>query len=205
MKKMLLLLVALVAFAACDDDPIDYSTWSNEELLATPGGVDYLIRTAAPIDYAAIEEELETKVADRYHYFIHDWLGWTESSKMNGAALLSYVIIEDVIRCCVIEDLLFRTPEGDETSCYYRDKKFTGDRLSALLAELDCGRGAKLKARIENTLVVESYGEDNSRMLDLIRLVDGREEWLERYPYNFYELKPWGGSDLTFGEMQQTN
>ncbi len=205
MKKMLLLLVALVAFAACDDDPIDYSTWSNEELLATPGGVDYLIRTAAPIDYAAIEEELETKVADRYHYFIHDWFGWTESSKMNGAALLSYVIIEDVIRCCVDGDILLRTPEGDETYRYYRDNKFTGDRLSALLAEFDCGRGAKLKARIENTLVVESYGEDNSRMLDLIRLVDGREEWLERYPYNFYELKPWGGSDLTFGEMQQTN
>ncbi len=45
MKRLLLLLVAFAVFAACDDDPIDYSTWTTEELLATPGGVDYLIDT----------------------------------------------------------------------------------------------------------------------------------------------------------------
>ena len=54
LKRLLLLLAALTAFAACNDDSIDYSTWSHEELLATPGGVDYLIRTTGPIDYAAI-------------------------------------------------------------------------------------------------------------------------------------------------------
>ncbi len=35
-------MVALTAFAACDDDPIDYSTWTEKELLATPGGIDDL-------------------------------------------------------------------------------------------------------------------------------------------------------------------
>ena len=47
---------------------------------------------------------------------------------------------------------------------------------------------ANLKARIENTLIVESYDEYGRRWLDLVRLTDNREEYLNPYRHNFYDL-----------------
>ena len=191
MKKMLLLLVALVAFAACDDDPIDYSTWSNEELLATPGGVDYLIRTAAPIDYAAIEEELETKVFDPYYFFVYSSRdGWLDSQDKwdGGVDLNPFVVLDDVVRYCFREDVDdYRTSEGERVEYMYFEYPYTGDRLAAVLKYRGHER-ANLKARIENTLIVESYDEYGRRWLDLVRLTDNREEYLNTYRHNFYDL-----------------
>ena len=132
MRRLLLLLAACAVFAACDDDPIDYSTWSNEELLATPGGVDYLIRTAAPIDYAAIEEELETKVFDPYYFFVYSSRdGWLDSQDKwdGGVDLNPFVVLDDVVRYCFREDVYdYRTSEGERVEYMYFEYPYTGDR-----------------------------------------------------------------------------
>ena len=198
MKKFLFLLAALTAFAACDDDPIDYSTWTEEELLATPGGVDYLIKTAGPIDYAYIEEQLKTKVFHRYNYFVDDQRdGWIEAREMNGGYIDKYYfIIGNSVRICddtAPAAAFYKTPTGEITSKYYDDYAFTGDRLTAILeyfgghASEEC---AKVKAQIGNTLIVESIFP-NQRWLFLISLDDLRERLLELYPYSRDELTPY--------------
>lgn len=92
MKKLLFLFAALFVFAACDDDAIDYSTWTTEELLATPAGIEYLIKNAAPIDYAAIEEELETLVFYPY-YFSASSIRKAGLNLLIGAGWASLVIL----------------------------------------------------------------------------------------------------------------
>ena len=64
MKKYLLILLAAMALTACSDsmsDDIDYSTLSIEELVTTGDGVDYLVRTAGPVD----EKEIMEAIADK--------------------------------------------------------------------------------------------------------------------------------------------
>ena len=192
MRRLLLLLAACAVFAACDDDPIDYSTWTTEELLATPGGVDYLIDTAAPIDYAAIEEELETMVFDPYYFFVYDDRdGWYDSQdSCDGPMDLgTYVVVNDAVRHGFMLDYFmdYRTPEGERVQYAYREKKFTGDRLKAVLDFF----GGKIKARIEHTLVVEEYDRYDRRWLYLVRLTDDREEVLQQYRYNWDDLIPY--------------
>lgn len=192
---MLLLLAALAVFAACDDDPIDYSTWTTEELLATPEGIDYLIEASAPVDYAAIEEELETLAFEPYYFFVHSARdGWTNSSDWIGGGSSSYVVMGDIVRSYLVcNGVFFRTPEGELTSRYYQDSHFTGDRLTAVLELFDHGRdNVKIKARIEKTLIVESYDEYEQRWLDLVRLVDSRDVLQEQFPYSLDELEPNG-------------
>lgn len=137
-------------------------------------------------------------VCDCYNYFVYDARhGWTERREMNGSAWVSYYIIGDIVRRCVDWDSFFRTPEGEITTCYYVDRKFTGGRLSAVLAGLDDGFGVIVKARIENTLIIESYDEDNRRWIHLFRLVDQREKWQEMFPYSLDELQPFYPNGLT--------
>ena len=73
------------------------------------------------------------------------------------------------------------------TTCYYVDRKFTGDRLSAVLAGLDDGFGVTVKARIENTLIIESYDEDNICSVWWISVKNGRRcsltAWMNCNPF----------------------
>lgn len=194
MKKFLLFLAALTAFAACDDDPIDYSTWTEEELLATPGGVDYLIKTAGPIDYAYIEEQLKTKVFHRYNFFVDDpRVDWIEAREMDGLySDAYYFIIGNAARSCFDMGLsgnFYKTPTGEITSRFHEDHAFTGDRLTAILDSFE--KGSKVKAQLGNTLIVENFDSYGRRWLYLVSLDDLRERLLELYPYSFDELTPY--------------
>ena len=193
MKKFLLFLAALTAFAACDDDPIDYSTWSEEELLATPGGVDYLIKTAGQIDYAYIEEQLKTMVFSPYYFFVYDERdGWTEPRDWVGITFNYYFIIGNAARGCYYvgeSGCLYKTPTGEITSSYYKNYTFTGDRLTAILDSFE--KGSKVKAQLGNTLIVENFDSYGRRWLYLVSLDDLRESLLELYPYSFDELTPY--------------
>lgn len=174
-------------FAACDDDAIDYSTWTTEELLATPAGVEYLIKNAAPIDYAAIEAELETLVFHPYYFFCLDSYGWSEACEWLGMGSSYYFVMDDVLRGCFDTDMTpLMRPDGKSTQSYYIDRKFTGDRLPAILNMWRSD--AQIKARVENTLIMEYYGEYGRRWLYLVSLVDMRERLLADYPYSLDEL-----------------
>ncbi len=187
MKKLLFLFAALIALAACDDDAVDYSTWTTEELLATPAGVEYLIQNASPIDYAAIEEELETLVFHPYYFFCLNSDGWSEACDYDGTAISYYFVMDDVVRGCFDTDMTpLMRPDGKYTQSYYIDKKFTGDRLSAILN--DWRSDAQIKARVENTLIMEYYDQYGRRWLHLVSLVDMREQLLVDYPYSRDEL-----------------
>lgn len=188
MKKFLLFLAALTAFAACDDDPIDYSTWTTEELLAMPDGVEYLIKTAEPIDYADIEEQLETMVFTPYHFFVYDpSYGWDDIKNWCGPFTQHYFIIGDAVRGCYdIPGYPYKTPAGEYTSRFYMDYAFTGDRLTAIL---DCfEKGATVKAQIGKTLIIEKFDTYGQRWLYLVSLTDMRENLFESYPYSLDEL-----------------
>ena len=199
MKKFLLFLAALTAFAACDDDPIDYSTWTEEELLATPGGVDYLIKTAGPIDYAYIEEQLKTKVFHTYNFFVDDPRdGWIEARELLGVySDHYYFIIGNAARSCfdtALSGNFYKTPTGEITSRFHEDHAFTEDRLTAILnifQENTSTKNAMIKAQLGNTLIVENFDSYGRRWLYLVSLDDLRERLLELYPYSFDELTPY--------------
>lgn len=189
MKKFLLFLVALTAFAACDDDPIDYSTWTEEELLASPGGLDYLVKQSGAVDYAYIEEQLETKVFDPTTFYVLDKHGWTDSSEWYGyISSTSYFILDgSTIRCCsIVYNNAYLDPDGNRTNRYYIDRQFTGDRLSAVLKAFR--QNSRIAAQIEDTLIVEYRDEYNRLWRHVVYLTDTRDILLQKYPYSFDEL-----------------
>lgn len=79
MKKLFILLLAAMAFVACDDDPNDayFEQLSLEELLTTGAGVDFLVRTSESVDSNTIVESIKDKVfyVDRNEVFVYDE-GW---------------------------------------------------------------------------------------------------------------------------------
>lgn len=179
----------LLTFTGCKESTVDYSMWTTEELLATPAGLDYLVKQAGAIDYAYIEEQLETKVFDPLTYYVLDKHGWTDSSQWFGQiASNSYFILDDsTIRCCTFAYIyVYLDPDGNHTQRYYTDHPFTGDRLSALLNAFH--PDSRLAAQIENRLIVEYRDEYNRLWRHVILLTDTRESLLQDYPYRLDEL-----------------
>ncbi len=192
-KTIIIAFAAFLTFAACDKNEFtdDYATWTTEELLASPGGLDYLVKTASPIDYAYIDEQLKTKVFGEKTFYVLDKDGWTDSSEWYGRICLNYYCCLDdaTIRVCTIGFFdYYVTPTGDITNRFYTDRPFTGDRLTAMLDAFQYG--SKPVAQIGDTLIVDWTDGYRRLWRYVVTLKDSRDQLLEEFPYSMDELTP---------------
>ena len=183
MKKYLLILLAAMALTACSDsmsDDIDYSTLSIEELVTTGDGVDYLVRTAGPVDEKEIMEVIADKALfiNRNNVFFYE-NGWTQPVLYGaGWGYLLQLDDENLLECS------YMMPEG----CYeYTKKEHKGDVYAVVLYEVAESTDAKVVAYEEHVLVVE-YTDIYGRLTrQVVQVQDVRDKIVNDYLAAFKE------------------
>ena len=174
MKKLFILLLATMAFVACEDDPNDayFEQLSLEELLTTGAGVDFLVRTSESVDSNTIVESIKDKVfyVDRNEVFVYDE-GWG-NPLLNGAGA-SYTLFWDdytIYKCW------WNFAENCES---YRKIEHDGDHYAALMRQF--GKDAQVVVFVENVLIIQ-YHDDYGRFIRQIAYIeDRRDEIIEKF------------------------
>lgn len=184
MKRTFILLAALMLFAACskDEEPaIDYSTWTTEELLADPNGIDYLVKTAGEVDYDALNEQLKamkvliTPGADKH--YVKRGGKWKEEL-MLGISEVYYLLMGDgTYRCC------YRDPAGQfgGNRGYYTGT-VGNDPIAQFLGLSE--NGNKILAVVGESLIVENH---KGTRRYIARINDCRQWVFEHYTVDFME------------------
>ena len=99
MKKLFVLMLATMTFVACNDEEefIDYSTWTVEELLTTGGGIDYLVSQTKEINYDELNERLKTEVLSYWlnPVFVLEKGVWMETWQDGGIGGGCMVLMDD--------------------------------------------------------------------------------------------------------------
>ena len=189
MKKLFILLLATMAFAACNDEEgfIDYSTWTVEELLTTGGGIDYLVSQTKEINYDELNERLKTEVLfynDSRIYTKRDDV-WT-TAMVDGNLCPCFVLMENnTFRMC------FEVEHAPMWGMLYRTYNVGDNAVVEMVEQMDAG--AKIVAYIGDTLVVEYYWNGDSNMLTraLAYFADCRESVLNTYTNNWDDPASW--------------
>ncbi len=184
MKKIFTLLAALMVFAACNKDEelaIDYSTWTTEELLADPNGIDYLVKTAGEVDYDALNEQLSammvliTPGADKR--YVKRGGKWKQE-QMLGVSGTYYLLMGDGTyrRCFTDMAGQFGGNRG------YYIKTVGNDPIAQFLGLAEDGN--KILAVVGQSLIVENH---NGTRRFIAHISDCRQWVLENYTVNFRE------------------
>ncbi len=189
MKKLFILLLAAMAFVACNEEKefIDYSTWTVEELLTTGGGIDYLVSQTKKINYDELNERLKTEVLfynDSRIYTKRDDV-WT-TAMVDGNLYPCFVLMENnTFRMC------FEVEHEPMWGMLYRTYNVGDNAVVEMVEQMDAG--AKIVAYIGDTLVVEYYWNGDSNMLTraLAYFADCREWVLNTYTNNWDDPASW--------------
>ena len=187
MKKLFILLLAAMAFVACNDEEefIDYSTWTVEELLTTGGGIDYLVSQTKEINYDELNERLKTEVLSygRYKVFELEKGVWMEIWK-DGAGAGCMVLMEDnTFRHC------FELEHAPMWGKLYRTHD-AGDNAIVEMVRAMCAD--KIVAYAGDTLVLEYEISDYKIPTRfLAHFSDGREWVLNTYTNNWDDPASW--------------
>lgn len=174
MKKLFVLMLAAMAFVACDDDPNDayFEQLSLEELLTTGAGVDYLVRSSEAIDKDAVIGAVNDKVLDvvGHERFRYDD-GWFTENLYGGGS--SYYLIWDdftMYSCGIYWGTLSAT---------YTKIEHDGDHYAALMRQF--GKDAQVVVFVENVLIIQ-YHDDYGRFIRQIAYIeDRRDEIIENF------------------------
>ena len=184
MKKLITLLVALVAFFACntEEEPaIDYSTWTNEELLADPNGIDYLVKHAGPVDHDALYELFQRFVLVEPDS--HSWFGFRggqwhqELIDGPGFGIPCYVAMgDDIYRKCYMMAIGHRIfPAFEEWSMPERP-------IDAIIKHTF--PKSRIAAVVDRIIIVDVLDKPNPTRV-LYRFTDTREDVLETYTFDW--------------------
>lgn len=189
MKRFLMMMAAMLAFAACNkDEGPDYDRWTTEELLATGGGIDYLVKKGGPIDYEQIGEWLGSHVFSPAEEYVYDG-GWTLPDLLGASTGCLIVLDASTYRRCWLDTTGgYLTPDGKWTKHLYLDISYTGDPLRALL-DTRFGPDAKIAAQVGKTLIVAYEDVYKRRWRAVVHLTDDREQALAFYPDNLLDCR----------------
>ena len=178
MKKYLLMLLAAMAFVACNETPdVDYSTWTVEELLTTGEGIDYLVKQTKEINYDELNERLKTEVLSYWlnPVFVLKNGKWAET-RMDGFGGGYMVLMEDnTFRDC------FEIEHQPELGKIYKTYSAGDNAVVEMVGKMVAW--SKIVAYVGDTLVCEyeSYGIPTRF---LAHFADCREVVLNKYTNN---------------------
>ncbi len=188
MKKLFILLLAAMAFVACNDEveDIDYSTWTVEELLTTGGGIDYLVSQTKEINYDELNDRLKTEVLSYslYHIFkLQDGI-WTKTW-LDGIGGGYMVLMEDnTFRHC------FELEHQPELGKLYRTHDAGDNAVAEMVGKMVAW--SKIVAYAGDTLVIEyEHGDSRTPARFLARFADCREWVLNKYTNNWDDPETW--------------
>lgn len=182
MKRVLMLLAALMTFMACDTDEepaIDYSTWTTEELLADPNGIDYLVKTAGEVNYDALNEQLKAMMVlvipgAENHYAKRDGK-WVEEEMLGISTRY----------CLLMDDGTYRRCYSDMAHQFggkrgYYTGTVGNDPIAQFLGLTE--DGDKIVAVVGQSLIVENH-KGTRRYIAYVK--DCRQWVLENYTVDF--------------------
>ena len=191
MKKLFILLLAAMAFVACNDEEefIDYSTWTVEELLTTGGGIDYLVSQTKEINYDELNERLKTEVLSYCvnPVFVLEKGVWTETWQDGGIGGGYMVLMEDnTFRHCY--ELEYAPKWGKLYQTHDAYDNAVAEMVGKMMA------WAKIVAYVGDTLVIENdwkrYSDEKPTRF-LAKFTDGREWVLNTYTNNWDDPASW--------------
>lgn len=191
MKKLFVLMLAVMAFVACNDTPdIDYSTWSVEELLTTGGGIDYLVSQTKEINYDELNERLKTEVLFYWLnpvFMLQDGV-WVETRMLGFGGGYMVLMEDNTFRHCYEPDLgmhlagmkVYRTYDAYDNAVAEMVGKMWG--------------WARIVAYVGDTLVIENdwkrYSDEQPTRF-LVKFRNSRKKILESYIYDVDDPKTW--------------
>ncbi|MBE6190243.1 MAG: hypothetical protein E7145_04800 [Rikenellaceae bacterium] len=187
MKKLFILLLAAMAFVACNDEEefIDYSTWTVEELLATGGGIDYLVSQTKEINYDELNERLKTEVLSYCMnpvFVLQDGV-WVETLMIGSGAGCMVLMEDNTFRHC------FELEHAPKWGKLYRTHD-AGDNAIVEMVRAMCAD--KIVAYAGDTLVIEYEITDYKIPTRfLAHFYDGREWVLNTYTNNWDDPASW--------------
>ena len=190
MKKLFILLLAAMTFVACNDEEefIDYSTWTVEELLATGGGIDYLVSQTKEINYDELNERLKTEVLSYWlnPVFVLEKGVWMET-KMIGLGGGYMVLMEDnTFRECFQPELGMALAGMKVYRTYDAYDNAVAEMAGKMMA------WSKIVAYVGDTLVIEyEHGDRRTPARFLAKFTDGREWVLNTYTNNWDDPASW--------------
>lgn len=177
-----------MAFVACNDEEefIDYSTWSVEELLTTGGGIDYLVSQTKEINYEELNERLKTEVLSycvNPVFVLQDGV-WVETL-MSGAGAGCMVLMEDnTFRHC------FELEHAPTWGKLYQTHDAYDNAVAEMVGKMMAW--AKIVAYAGDTLVIEyEHGDRRTPTRFLAHFYDGREWVLNTYTNNWDDPASW--------------
>ena len=190
MKKLFILLLATMTFVACNDEEefIDYSTWTVEELLTTGGGIDYLVSQTKEINYDELNERLKTEVLSYglCKVFELEKGVWMEIWKDGGGAGCMVLMEDNTFRHC------FELEHAPKWGKLYQTHDAYDNAVAEMVGKM--WAWAKIVAYVGDTLVIENdwkrYSDEKPTRF-LAKFTDGREWVLNTYTNNWDDPASW--------------
>lgn len=181
MKKYLWILWVAILFISCDDtssNAIDYSKLTTEELLQTGGGIDYLVSQSHTINYAELNERLETEVilANPQHIYRVNNGEWIREVLIGIGSAYCVLMNNNTFRYCYEPDspplkgLGYHTYNANDNAIIEMIKKVCPS--------------AQIAAYVDNTLICEYRHNEELRRF-LVVFGDWREWVSNTYTRDF--------------------
>ena len=175
-KAFLIILLAALTFVACNDDEIDYSSLTLEEIVATNGGWNYLTGHYGSYDYEQLVAMMGTGYFtvnfETYTLTEHGW----EPQFVDGGIARHYAWLDaETMRGC------FRLPFDLSTDFqnHYYHKDFTVNKDNWFDSVLDYTKNARVIGLYKDEAILFEYetfrGGDTERMICRIHK-EGKEE-----------------------------
>ncbi len=188
MKKLFILLLAAMAFVACNDEEefIDYSTWTVEELLTTGGGIDYLVSQTKEINYDELNERLKTEVLSycvNPVFVLQDGV-WVETLMLGGVSGFMVLMEDNTFRHC------YELEHAPKWGKLYQTHDAYDNAVAEMVGKMMAW--AKIVAYVGDTLVIEyEHGDRRTPTRFFAKFTDGREWVLNTYTNNWDDPASW--------------
>lgn len=188
MKKLFILLLAAMTFVACNEEEefIDYSTWTVEELLTTGGGIDYLVSQTKEINYNELNERLKTEVLSycvNPVYVLQDGV-WVETLMLGGVSGFMVLMEDNTFRHC------YELEHAPKWGKLYQTHDAYDNAVAEMVGKMMAW--AKIVAYVGDTLVIEyEHGDRRTPARFLAKFTDGREWVLNTYTNNWDDPASW--------------
>lgn len=190
MKKLFILLLAAMTFVACNEEEefIDYSTWTVEELLTTGGGIDYLVSQTKEINCDELNERLKTEVLSycvNPVFVLQDGV-WVETLMLGGVSGFMVLMEDNTFRHC------YELEHAPKWGKLYQTHDAYDNAVAEMVGKM--WAWAKIVAYVGDTLVIENdwkrYSDEKPTRF-LAKFTDGREWVLNTYTNNWDDPASW--------------
>lgn len=185
MKKLFILLLATMTFAACNDEEefIDFSQMPIDEVITSMEGVEWLIKQQM-VDWDGLVADA-AKGTFHNEPAMHDWVyfagEWVERRWVDGPIAVAKVIV-------VMDDNTYRhcyspMPAGDGAKDIYRECSYAVDPETRVVEITDGAskKSVKILYYSDGVGLAEVYFNSGSIVRMNLRFYDDREEMLKKY------------------------